>query len=174
MFLTWVINGILAILWLLIENGLSLILLVVLLYATHSAPQTHRLWLANSSVIALLVTFFAPFPFTLMALGMALAGIFAVRLDKFSPDDTHWTMVRGLALYTLIGLGVAMYAALQGSITDPMLLQGQVYLNTIIGLAMYLFPLGYLALLAQSVLAHPPTNGNPEEIIFRYRSRGQQ
>ncbi len=53
-----------------------------------------------------------------------------------------------------------------------MMAQGAGYLNAIIGIAMYVIPLGFLAMVAQSVWAHPPTIGNPTDLITKVRTRG--
>ncbi len=57
-------------------------------------------------------------------------------------------------------------------LSDPMMAQGAGYLNAIIGIAMYVIPLGFLAMVAQSVWAHPPTIGNPTDLITKVRTRG--
>jgi hypothetical protein len=46
-------------------------------------------------------------------------------------------------------------------------------LNAIIGIAMYVIPLGFLAMLAQSIWAHPPGPGSPEQLITKVRRRGK-
>jgi len=82
--------------------------------------------------------------------------------------------VRSLGLYALVGLGYAGYRQLLlPAMNDPALAQGQAYISAIASIALYLLPLGYLALLAQGLLVHPPVDGRADEIIFRYRSRGK-
>jgi hypothetical protein len=62
-----------------------------------------------------------------------------------------------------------MYNSIQA---DPMMAQGATYLDALVGIAMYVIPLGIVALLAQSVLAHPPV-GKPEDLLTQIRTRGK-
>ncbi|NCP88463.1 MAG: hypothetical protein CO094_01150 [Anaerolineae bacterium CG_4_9_14_3_um_filter_57_17] len=170
----WLVNGLLGALWLLVDNLLPLALVAVLVVAIYFSPPTQRNWLLGVGGLALFAGVFAPFPVALMLIVMAASGLTAAYLDKFSPEATYWTMVRGLALYALVGFGVALYKTLLPSMTDPLLNSGQVYLAAITSVALYLLPVGYLALLAQGIFAHPPTGMSPEDMIFKYRSRGKQ
>ena len=84
-------------------------------------------------------------------------------------------MIRGLALYALAGLGFTLYRDLglgESVLADPMMAQGANYLNAIIGIAMYVIPLGFLGMLAQAIWAHPPTPGTPSDLITKVRTRG--
>lgn len=105
---------------------------------------------------------------------MTLAGLVAKRLERLNPQNTHWTLVRGLGLYSLIALGYAAYRNwLVPAMSDPALQQGQAYLSAIAGIALYLFPLGVLALLLQGLFVHPPVQGEADEIVYHFRSRGK-
>jgi hypothetical protein len=105
---------------------------------------------------------------------MASAGLLATRLEQFNSAAARWNTVRGLALYSLVGLGFTVYQDLVAHSTESsLLMQGQVYLSTIAAFAMYLIPLGYLALLAQTLWAHPPVPGKPADLIHTIRSRGK-
>jgi len=54
------------------------------------------------------------------------------------------------------------------------LAQGRAFLNTLATWGLWLIlPLGYLSLLAQGLLAHPPTGGRPERTIAQARTRGR-
>lgn len=171
----WMVNGFLALVWLLAENGWSVLLCVVLGVTVWRAPQAQQRWTLGTALLALLAGLLSPFPTALLLTVMAAAGQTAIQLDKFNPQNTHWTMVRGLALYALVGLGFSAYRVLVlPGIDDVDLQQGQVYLTAIGSIALYLFPLGYLALLAQGLFVHPPVEGRADEVVFRYRSRGKQ
>jgi hypothetical protein len=54
------------------------------------------------------------------------------------------------------------------------LAQGRAFLNTLATWGLWLIlPLGYLSLLAQGLLAHPPVSGKPAETIAGVRTRGR-
>lgn len=170
----WIANGFLALLWLLVQNLWVILLVAVLGYVTLHAPDNQRTWTLAVSLLSLLAGVIAPFPVALMLAVMALTGLLAVWLEKLNPHATHWTMVRGLGLYSLVGLGFTAYRVwVLPAINDPTLVQGQVYLSAIASIALYLFPLGYLAMLAQGVFVHPPMQGDADEIIYTFRSRGK-
>ncbi len=170
----WIANGVLALVWLLVEHIWVILLVPALTLMVTKAEEPQRPWALAASGLALLASLLAPFPTALLLLLMVGTGLGAVRLERISPQNTHWTVIRGLALYSLVGLGYAAYRAwLVPAMSDPALLQGQVYLSAIASIALYVFPLGYLVLLAQSLFAHPPIQGQADELIYRYRSRGK-
>ncbi len=171
----WTANGALALLWLLLDHFWQVLCVVFLGYIALRAPVEQRSWTRAVCLLSLLSALAAPFPVALLTLLMALAGLGAVRLEKLHPLNIHWTLVRGLALYGLVGLGYAAYRAfiLPAMSSDPALAQGQNYISAIASIALYLLPLGYLALLAQGLLVHPPLRQAPDEIVFQYRSRGK-
>jgi hypothetical protein len=109
-----------------------------------------------------------------LMLVMAVAGGLASYLERFNASAVHWNTLRGLALYSLAGLGFTAFQDLMSRTESSLLLQqGQAYLSAIAAFAMYLIPLGFLALLAQTLLAHPPVSGSPAELIHTIRSRGK-
>lgn len=170
----WLVNGLLALVWLLVENFWQVGLAGALGYAVLRAPVSQQRWTLGVALLALVAGVAAPFPVVLFLLVMTLAGLLAVRLERFNPQNTHWMLVRGLGLYALTGLGFATYREwLLPALSDPALLQGQAYLNAIASIALYLLPLGYLALLAQGLLVHPPVQQDADEIIYHFRSRGK-
>ena len=71
------------------------------------------------------------------------------------------------AMYRNFGLGSSIAS-------DPMMSQGAGYLNALIGISMYVIPLGWLAMLTQSIWAHPPAQGTPDALITAIRTRGKQ
>jgi hypothetical protein len=73
-------------------------------------------------------------------------------------------------------LGFAAFQALSPAIgvDDPMLSQGQHYLGLLASIAMYFYPLGFLALLAQSIWVHPPLSQSPQNLIHSVRARGKE
>lgn len=171
----WLLNGLFALLWLLLEHFWQVALVPALAYVAFGAPPAQRKWAVVVCVLALLGGVLAPFPAALLLLLMAGAGWGAYRLERLSPQNTYWTMLRGLGLYALIALGYVAYRRWFAPFlaADPALLQGQAYLSAIASIALYLFPVGYLAVLAQGLFAHPPFEHSPDDLIFRYRSRGK-
>lgn len=170
----WLINGVMALLWMLLDHLWHVGLAVALGYAVLHAPEAQKQWMLGVALLALLAGIFAPFPVALLMLIMVIAGQTAVRLERLNPQNTHWTMIRGLGLYALSALGfLAYHELILPSLSDPTLIQGQAYINAIASYALYLLPLGYLALLAQGMLVHPPVQQNPSDIIYRLRSRGK-
>jgi len=172
--LLWLVNGVLALFWLVVEYRWAVALLPALGYMVLHAPKGQRPWTLGVALLALLAGIVAPFPVALLLLVMTLSGLVAVRLERLNPQNTHWTLVRGLGLYSLAGLGFAAYRALLlPALTDPALQQGQAYLSALASIALYLLPLGYLALLAQGLLVHPPLEGEADDLLYRFRSRGK-
>jgi hypothetical protein len=173
-YLYYLLNGFLALLWLLVDHILLVLLIAPLVWLSYTSPNEQRSWSLASSGFAVLASAVAPAPVPLLMLVMAAAGLLATRLEQFNTASARWNTVRGLALYGLAGLGFTIYQDLIGRYSgSPLLAQGQVYLSAIAAFAMYLIPLGFLALLAQSLWAHPPVPGKPVDMIHTIRSRGK-
>ncbi len=170
----WLLNGFLALLWLLLDHILLALLLVPLVWMSLTSPQEQLYWTIASCSLACLASVLAPMPVPLLMVVIAAAGILATHLEQFNPAAARWNTVRGLALYGLAGLGFTVYQSLADSAGSPLLQQGQVYLSAIAAFAMYLIPLGFLAMLAQSLWAHPPAPGRPAELIHSIRSRDRE
>ena len=173
-YLYYLLNGFLALLWLLMDHILLAILTFPLAWLCYHSPNEQRSWSLAAGGLALLASAVAPAPVPVLMLVMALTGLLAIHLEQFNPTSVRWNTVRGLALYSLAGLGFTIYQDYIGQLTgSPLLAQGQVYFSTIAGFAMYLIPLGFLALLAQTLWAHPPIPGKPADLIHTIRSRGK-
>jgi hypothetical protein len=173
-YLYYLLNGFMALLWLLLDHILLVLLVVPLLSLASMAPKEQRPWTLGTSGLVLVASAIAPAPVPFLLLLMAVAGWLATRLEKFNTLAMYWNTARGLAIYSLAGLGFTAFQVMASS-TDgsPLLTQGQVYLTTMAAFAMYLIPLGYLALLVQTLFAHPPLQGKPGELIHTIRSRGK-
>lgn len=170
----WIANGLLALFWLTVDHLWAILLSGALGVAVLQAPAQQRTWTLGVAALSLVAGVFAPFPVALLLLVITLAGLGAKRLERLNPQNTHWTLVRGLGLYSLIALGYAAYRNwLVPAMSDPALQQGQAYLSVIASIALYLFPLGVLALLLQGLFVHPPVQGEADEIIYHFRSRGK-
>ena len=172
--LYYLLNGFLALLWLLVDHILLVLLIAPLVWLSCTSPNEQRPWSLASSGLAILASAVTPAPVPLLMLVMATSGLLATRLDQFNATASRWNTVRSLALYSLVGLGFTVYQDLaQVSTGSPLLAQGQVYLSTLAAFAMYLIPLGYLAILVQTLWAHPPVPGKPTDLIHTIRSRGK-
>ena len=173
--LLWALNGLLAALYLLAENILALLLIPPLAWLLATSPAEQRPWVLAAAGLALLSAALAPQPAPALALLMAVAGVLGVLLERFNPAALRWRAVGGIALYALMGLGFSAYQFLLPSMgaDNALLAQGQRYLNVLISIAMYFYPLGFLALLAQAIWVHPPLAQNPEAMIHTVRSRGK-
>ena len=130
---------------------------------------------------------FAPAPVPVLLAGMTAVGVGAVALDRFQPDSLRWRVVGALALYAAGALGYLGYSRyLEGEDAaawaeaiggqeqaQSTLAQGRAFLNTLATWGLWLIlPLGYLSLLAQGLLAHPPLGERPDQTIARVRTRG--
>ena len=175
--IVWTINGFLVIVYYAVDRVEILLLAVAaILFAVYTA-QEQKVWAVGSGVMAILASLLAPAPVPLFLLVMSLAGWAGQWLEQYNKPAQRWNTIRGQALYALAGLGFALYRnfGLGSSIaSDPMLSQGAVYLNALIGISMYVIPLGWLAMLTQSIWAHPPAPGTPDALITNIRTRGKK
>ena len=173
----WTINGFLVITYYAADHIQTVLLAIsTLLFAAYTARE-QRGWAVWAGGLAILASLFAPAPVPLFLLLMSLAGWAGQWLEQYNKPANHWNTIRGQALYTTAGLGFALYRhfGLGSSIaSDPMMSQGAGYLNALIGISMYVIPLGWLAMLTQSIWAHPPAQGTPDSLITNIRTRGKR
>jgi hypothetical protein len=173
--LIWIVNGFLAILYSLIDHWTALAFLAAVTAFIVMASTEQRRWALGAGLLSIAASLVAPSPVPLFLLVMILGGWTAVVLEKYNPPAQRWNVIRGLALYALAGLGFTLYRDLglgESVLADPMMSQGANYLNAIIGIAMYVIPIGFLGMLAQSIWAHPPAPGTPSDLITKIRTRG--
>lgn len=181
-------NGALATLYIAWEHATALITLTCFLWFLRGAPEGQRGWIAGAGGLAVVATLFAPAPVPVLLAGMAGIGAGAVALDRFQPDALRWRVVGVLALYAggalgylgysryLEGVDAAAWAEAIGGQEQAQstLAQGRAFLNTLATWGLWLIlPLGYLSLLAQGLLAHPPLGERPSETIARVRTRNR-
>lgn len=173
--LYWIVNGLLAILFFLLDHLAVLFLLAASIVFVRLSPIERRPWSLAASGLTMLAALFAPAPTPALLMLMALASGGMAAAERYNRLAMHWNIVRGMSLYSLAGLGYALWRGLgldANAAADPMLAQGATYLNAIIAIAMYVIPLGYLVLLAQSIFAHPPT-ARPTDLLLQVRTRGK-
>lgn len=179
-------NGALASLYLAWEHGTALATLACFLWFLKCAPEGQRGWFVGAGGLAVTAAFFAPAPVPMLLAGMAAVGAGSVALDRFQPDALRWRVVGGLALYAgaalvylaysryLEGVDAAAWAEAIGGQEQAQttLAQGRAFLNTLATWGLWLIlPLGFLSLLVQGLLAHPPLGERPSETIARVRTR---
>lgn len=148
-----------------------------------------RPWLLGIGLAVIPAAFLAPAPMPVLLAAMTVAGTVAVACDRFNPDALRWRVAGGLALYalaTLAYLGYGRYLdaldatawaeAIGGQGEAALALaQGRAFISTLATWGLWLIlPLGYLSLLVQGVLVHPPLLATPEQVIRAVRTRGQE
>lgn len=120
---------------------------------------------------------FAPSPVPLFLLVMAFVSLIVVHLEKFNPADAYWTIISGLTIYALVGIGFAIFiqytenAPGSDRIVALYLGQGQNYIGILAGFALYMIPLVYIGMLVKGLLVHLPIR-KPQEIARQVRTRG--
>lgn len=173
----WIANGFLVLLFFLVDHLAFLGLLASCGYFVYSNPPEQRSWAAGASLLALSASMFAPAPVPILMLVLSMGGWGFLALEEYNPATRRWDIIRGLGLYGLAGIGYAIYrlTGLSAQMaSDPMLTMGSSYLNALIGIIMYVFPVGLLVFWAQAVFAHQPGLGKPEELVTKVRTRGKQ
>jgi hypothetical protein len=171
----WVANGFLVIVFFLVGHLPTVVLLPSAAAFVYITTPAQRSWALGASALALAASMIAPAPVPVSLVVVAVVSAIALSLEHYNRPAAHWNIVRSVALYSLAGLGYALWTGLKVSASlqgDPMMAQGATYLDALVGIAMYVIPLGIVALLAQSVLAHPPV-GKPEELLTQIRTRGK-
>ena len=170
----WILNGFLALIWIMVDNLALLASIPLLGWLILTTPAEQKPWAIGAAILALAGAAVTPLPAAPLTLLMALAGLAAYSLERFNKPASLWTEIRGLALYGLVCLGYGAFRHfLLPNNPDPVLNQGLGYLSAIASVALYILPLGYLGMVAQSLFAHPPLQESADGMIYRYRSRGK-
>lgn len=175
----WVLNGLLALVWLAVDN-LALVLLIpalVWLYLLlgqrlHEAQARRmRQVLLPAGGLALAAALIAPNPAPYLVAGLAGVGGFVMRVDNYRPDESAWETIQNLILYALVGLGArVLFWALENQAADN-LATGVNYLAVLASFALWGMPIAQAGLLIKNLLAHAPTGADPRTVIERARER---
>ncbi len=169
----WMLNGILFLLYLAVEHGWTLAFALPAWELHRTAEDEQAPWVLGSVTLAAVASLFTYPLVGAWLFVMALGAVVTLRLERFNPLSLRWRIVSGIALYALVGIGVRIYHLLAPAIDSGNLFsQGSIYLDIISGVAVWLTPVGFIGLLAQSIFAHPPT-GRPEDLIYQIRTRSQ-
>lgn len=172
----WVLNGFLVLLYVAVDQWIFLVLAGLCTVILLRAPSEQRQRTLGALGLALAAGLIAPVPVPYFLLAIAGAAIVMPQIEHYNRPAIQWQGVGALGLYALIGLGFSLWRSLrlgESMASDPLMAQGSNYLNVIIGIAMYIFPIGFLAWSAKSVWAHPPAPGTPGQIITTIRTRGK-
>ncbi len=182
-----VINGFLALFWVAWDHGSLLITfgMCVVLYLAAPPDRHSQPWLLGTSILAAVAAGVAMPPVPVLMACMSMCGAVAVKLDRFNPDALRWRVSGGLALYALASLGYLAYHQYLGMLDADAwarqiggqaeagytLQQGRAFLDTLATWGLWLIiPLGFLSLLAQGLLVHPPLAA-PHQTLTQIRSR---
>lgn len=179
----WLLNGFLAVVYLLWGKLLVVLLVAPLLWLFFRMPKRCgqlfdprlRLWLAVCSGIWLLSSIFSPSPVPIFLLIMALVSVLMIRLETFNPPDKYWSVITGMTIYSLVGIGAAFLNAFVASVSATTqklyLAQGQDFIATLASFALYMLPIVYIGMLLKGLFVHAPTH-KPAEIASQVRTRG--
>ena len=176
--LIWIVNGFLLICYYAADHILTLSLVASASLFAARAPVEQRAMSVGSSALAILASLLSPAPVPLFLLVMSLAGWAGQALEHYNRSAMRWDSIRSQAIYAIAGIAFAAYRFFHvgdAISSDPMMAQGSTYLGAIIGIAMYVIPLGSLAMMVQSIWAHPPSpGGTPGQMITTVRTRGKK
>lgn len=187
LFLTWLANGLLVVLfWTLeLERLFPLLTLPAVYLLVTQASREQRPFGLASACLAVLAAVVVPLPIPGIVAVMAWAGLIGVALDRYTPGTLRWRVIGGLALYGLAGLGWAIYSAYVATLSAEQwantlatgeaastIAQGRSFLQTISVWGLWIImPLGYLVLLVEGIFIHPPMPAAPADLIHTVRGR---
>ena len=182
-----VLNGLLALLWVAWDHGSLLVAfsMCLVLYWKANPDRHSRPWMLATGVLASVAAGVAMPPVPVLLACMSVCGAVAVKLDRFNPDALRWRVAGGLSLYALASLAYLAYHQYLGVLdaeawarqiggqaeASHTLRQGRAFLDTLATWGLWLIlPLGFLSLLAQGMLVHPPLAA-PARTLAQIRSR---
>ncbi|MCD4751659.1 MAG: hypothetical protein K8R40_01175 [Anaerolineaceae bacterium] len=180
----YILNGFLIVTFLMVEHiysVLSLLTLLILVIFLSRWIGTHegrllRPWLFFSGIFLVIVSLFSSPPVPLFSLLIIAATVFALvlKLDPFQPAQMAWKLVYGASGYGLIALGTPLLETYMSNtdLASSYSMQGQNYLGMLAGVLLFLFPVGYVALLVKDLFLHK-TQVAPAQMVELVRTRGQ-
>jgi hypothetical protein len=166
-------NGFVYLAYILLERLATLALLFPLLWITFGLQgfssrfnrERTRPYVMGMSALCVASSILSPPPVPVAMLLMALASVAALRLERYRPDDVHWSVIRNMSLYALAGMGFTLFQTLvmsqpfqAGSTSMGLsLAKGRDYMAIVIGISMYVMPVMHVVMLSKEFLAHPPS-----------------
>jgi hypothetical protein len=175
----WVLNGLLALVWLAFDNLALVILIPALVWVylligqrlQEAQARRMRQMLLPAGGLALAAALFAPTPAPFLIAALTGVGGFVIRVDDYRPDESAWETIQNLILYALVGLGARVLFWFLDSQPADNLIAGVNYLAVLAGFALWGMPVAQAGLLIKNLLAHAPTGANPGAVIERARER---
>lgn len=178
----WALNGVLAVIYILAENLLTVGLLGVLIWMLLSLKPFANAYYAERIKVFLLVTAVAslvmsviapsPAPFFLLVMPLFAMSSLYMGLSRTNPADIYWNYAQTALIYNgAIVLFMFLESNLgqtSGTSGAMYLLQGQNYIGLLGGIAMYGIPVFFMASVAKEYLAHKPQQ-KPEDMLTTIR-----
>ncbi len=183
-------NGCLTLLWVAVDHMSLLVTFTMCIWLWQHADGADRSrpWLLGMGLVASVAAGVAATPVPVLMAVMSVCGVLAVKLERFSPEALCWRVAGGLALYGLASLAYLAYGQYLGTVDAALwaaqiggqdearstLVQGRAFLDTLATWGLWLIlPLGYMSLLAQGLLVHPPQPA-PVATIAAVRTRNHR
>lgn len=173
LYLIYLANGFVLLSYAMIERIVILLLLIPLgwivfgnqNFSSKFNRDRTRPFVLAMSFLCMASAVLSPPPVPMALFLMAVASAIALRLERYRPDEVHWSVVRNLSLYALAGIGFTIFQQLvmsqpfeAGSTSMGLsLAKGRDYIAIVIGVAMYVMPVMHVVLLSREFLAHPPS-----------------
>jgi len=179
----WCLNGLLVtayilwqVKWIALLGLVSVVLILMLpRWIGDYEARIMKVWIDGSLLLLLVSSAFVSGTFALLSFLIILFSILAIIMDRFHPAQTAWKLVYGALGYALIGIGYLLLTRYLGN--DPTLdgfqLQGQNYLGVMAGILLYLYPVGYIALLFKDLTLHK-TQMDPVAMMDIIRKGGRR
>lgn len=178
----WALNGVLALIYILTENLMTLALLAVLTWMVFSLKkfaneyyaERIKVFLLVAAVLSLLMSVIAPAPAPFFLVAMPLFAMVALHLglSRTNPADIFWSYAQIDLLYNgAIILFMFLESDLgksSGTSGAMYLMQGQNYIGLLGGIALYGIPVFFMASLAKEYLAHKP-QPDPGDLLTTIR-----
>jgi hypothetical protein len=178
----WALNGVLAILYILAENLLTVGLLGVLIwmllslkpFANAYYAERIKVFLLVTTVVSLVMSVIAPSPAPFFLLVMPLFAMISLYmgLSRTNPADIFWNYAQTALIYNG---AIVLFMFLEnnlgqtsGTSGEMYLLQGQNYVGLMGGIAMYGIPVFFMASVAKEYLAHKPQQ-DPNDLLTTIR-----
>ena len=173
LYATYLGNGFVLLAYILVERFATVLLLIPLFwivfgnqnFSSRFNRDKTRPYVMGMSMLCVASSIVSPPPVPAAMLLMAIVSILALRLERYRPDDVHWSVVRNMSLYALAGIGFTVFQALimaqpfnPGSTGMGLsLAKGRDYISIVIGISMYVMPVMHVVMLSKEFLAHPPS-----------------
>lgn len=178
----WALNGVLAIIYILAENLMTLALLGVLAWMLFSLrkfandyyAERIKIFLLVVAVLSLVMSVLAPVPAPFFLVVMPLFAMIAIYLglSRTNPADIFWNYAQTALIYNG---AVILFMFLESDLGKSSstggamyLMQGQNYIGLLGGIAMYGIPVFFMASVAKEYLAHKPQQ-DPNDLLTTIR-----